>query len=127
MKDLKFLIVDDLDFSRRTTLWELERLGFESFVTASSGEEALSKLLADDTINFLIIDWQMSIMSSLELVKEIRGNEKLSNLPILIIISRSRAEDILAALQAGVDAYLAQPFSLDVLRSRIEGLLVPAP
>ena len=124
--DLKFLIVDDSLTMRRIVSNSLKNLGYSNFVEAGDGKEALEKLAADDSINFVITDWNMPVLSGLELVKAIRGDAKTSNLPILMVTTRGVKEDILQALQAKVNNYVVKPFTPQVLNEKIDQVLAVA-
>ncbi len=124
--DLKFLIVDDSLTMRRIVSNSLKNLGYSNFVEAGDGKEALDKLAADDSINFVITDWNMPVLSGLELVKAIRGDAKTSNLPILMVTTRGVKEDILQALQAKVNNYVVKPFTPQVLSEKIDQVLAVA-
>ena len=62
---LKFLIVDDSVTMRRIVANSLKNLGYSEFVEANDGKEALEKLSVDATINFVITDWNMPVVSGL--------------------------------------------------------------
>lgn len=121
--ELKFLIVDDSLTMRRIVTNSLKNLGYNNFVEASDGKEALEKLSADSTINFVITDWNMPVLSGLELVKAIRSDSKLASLPILMVTTRGVKEDILQALQARVNNYVVKPFTPQVLNDKIQQVL----
>jgi two-component system chemotaxis response regulator CheY len=71
---LKFLVVDDSVTMRRIVANSLKNLGYNNFVEATDGKDALDKLAADDDINFVITDWNMPVLSGLELIKSIRSD-----------------------------------------------------
>ncbi len=121
--ELKFLVVDDSVTMRRIVANSLKSIGYENFVEAADGKEALSKLNSDESINFVITDWNMPEVSGLELVKAIRSNEKTKSLPILMVTTRGLKEDILEALQAKVNNYIVKPFTPQILREKIEQIL----
>jgi two-component system chemotaxis response regulator CheY len=120
---LKFLVVDDSLTMRRIVVNSLKNLGYNDFVEAADGQEALAKLGADNTINFVITDWNMPVMSGLELTKGIRNNAESANIPILMVTTRGVKEDIIEALQARVSNYIIKPFTPQVLKEKIELIL----
>jgi two-component system chemotaxis response regulator CheY len=121
--DLKFLVVDDSVTMRRIVANSLKNLGYENIVEAVDGKDALSKLSADTMINFVITDWNMPVLTGLELTKAIRTDERLSKLPILMVTTRGVKEDIIEALQAKVSNYIIKPFTPQVLKEKIEQIL----
>ncbi|MBZ0198306.1 MAG: response regulator [Ignavibacteriaceae bacterium] len=121
--ELKFLIVDDSGTMRRIVFNSLRNLGYNSYVEAADGKEALAKLAADNSINFVITDWNMPVLSGLELTKAIRADQKTAALPILMVTTRGIKEDIIEALQARVNNYVVKPFTQQVLGEKIDQIL----
>jgi two-component system chemotaxis response regulator CheY len=122
---LKFLVVDDSLTMRRIVINSLRNLSYDNFVEAGDGKEALDKLLADQTINFVITDWNMPNVSGLELVKSIRSNDSLSKLSILMVTTRGVKEDIIEALNAKVNNYIVKPFTPQILKEKIDQIINP--
>lgn len=120
---LKFLVVDDSITMRRIVANSLKNLGYTQFVEAVDGKDALDKLAADDSINFVITDWNMPVFSGLELIKSIRSDDKLKELPVLMVTTRGVKEDIVEALSAKVNNYIVKPFTPQVLKEKIEQIL----
>ena len=119
MRALHALIVDDSSTIRTILSSQLEQLGFET-VGAASGEEALSVLRQGYLPELVVADWNMPIMSGLELVAAIRSDPELNDLKILMVTSQSSLDQIAAALDAGADEYLFKPFDEDMLRQKLE-------
>lgn len=120
---LKFLIVDDSQTMRRIVANSLKNLGYEDFVEACDGKDALIKLSADDTLNFVITDWNMPVLSGLELIKAIRSDEKMGKIPVLMVTTRGVKDDIIEALKAKVNNYVVKPFTPAILREKIDQIL----
>lgn len=120
---LKFLVVDDSATMRRIVTNTLKNIGYEKFVEAVDGRDALIKLSCDKEINFVITEWNMPVLSGLELTKAIRSDDTMNNLPILMITTRGIKEDIMTALKAKVSNYLIKPFSPSVLKEKIIKIL----
>jgi two-component system chemotaxis response regulator CheY len=74
----------------------------------------------DSTIEMVITDWNMPNMGGLDLVKHLRGNPKTAKTPILMVTTRSVKEDILQALEAGVNSYILKPFTPQVLKEKLD-------
>ena len=120
---LKFLVVDDSVTMRRIVLNSLKTLGYNEFIEANDGREALEKLAGDNTINFVITDWNMPVVSGLDLVKTIRSTDVFSKLPILMVTTRGIKEDIIEAMQARVNNYIVKPFTPAILKEKIDAIL----
>ncbi len=121
--DLKFLVVDDSVTMRRIVINSLKNLGYTSYVEATDGKDALAKLAADSSINFVITDWNMPNMTGLELSQAIRGDANLSKLPILMVTTRGVKEDIVQALAIKVNNYVVKPFTPQVLKEKLDAIL----
>ena len=116
---MKFLVVDDSATMRRILVNSLQRIGYSDCVEAGDGKEALDKI--DPSIQFIITDWNMPNMSGIDLARAARGNGVTC--PILMVTTRSVKEDIMAAIEAGVNNYSVKPFTPQVLKEKIDALL----
>lgn len=118
---MKFMVVDDSATMRRIVINSLQRIGFESFVEAGDGVEALERF--DSSVDFVITDWNMPNMGGLELVQALRARKDGEKVPILMVTTRSVREDILAAAKAGVNNYVVKPFTAEVLKEKIDQIM----
>ena len=117
-KNMKILIVDDFSTMRRIIRNILEQLEFTNVEEAEDGSVAFEKLKEAD-YDLLITDWNMPNMTGLELLKEIRANEKLKNLKVLLVSAEAEKENIIQAAQAGANEYVVKPFTANVLGQKI--------
>jgi two-component system chemotaxis response regulator CheY len=115
---MKILAVDDSATMRRIIKNQLKQAGFEQVDEAENGREALN-LITQGGYELLITDWNMPEMSGLDLVKEVRRNDSLKSLPILMVTTVAGKEDIVTALKAGVNNYVVKPFDASTLRTKI--------
>ncbi len=118
---MKFLVVDDSATMRRIVLNSLQRIGYNDFVEAEDGVDALAKF--DGSIGMVITDWNMPNMSGTDLARALRGRPDGANVPILMVTARSVREDIILALESGVNNYIVKPFTPPVLKEKIDALL----
>ena len=118
---MKFMVIDDSATMRRIVVNSLQRIGYSEFLEAGDGAEALEKF--DESVDFVITDWNMPNMGGMELVKSLRSREDATSIPILMVTTRSVREDIVAAAQAGVDNYVVKPFTPQVLKEKINEVL----
>ena len=118
---MRFLIVDDSATMRRIIVNSLQRIGFTEYVEAADGEEALARF--DNTIACIISDWNMPNMSGIDFVRELRARPDGTQVPIIMVTTRSVREDIIDAAQAGVNNYIVKPFTPQVLRDKIEHVM----
>lgn len=117
--DMNILIVDDFSIMRRIIKNLLLDLGFNNTLEADDGTAALP-ILQNGNIDFLITDWNVSGMTGIELLKLIRADEKLADLPVLMVTAESNREHIIEAAQAGVNGYIVKPFTTLTLKEKIE-------
>jgi|TARA_R110002096_G_scaffold5085_35_gene23793 two-component system chemotaxis response regulator CheY len=116
---IKILVVDDFVTMRNITRTFLSELGFTRIEEADDGLTALP-LLEAQSFDFLITDWNMPGMTGIELTRAVRANPELAQLPILMVTSEARRDQILAAAEAGVNGYIVKPFSQETLRDHID-------
>ena len=118
---MKFLVIDDSSTMRRITINALKRIGYTDVVEATDGHDALERL--DQSIEFIITDWNMPNMSGVEFARQVRSTLVGQSLPILMVTTRGAREDIVAAVDAGVNNYILKPFPPSILKEKIERLL----
>ncbi len=116
---MKILIVDDFSTMRRIIKNLLRDLGFSNTVEADDGLTALPILQAGG-IDFLVTDWNMPGMQGIDLLKAVRADEKLSNIPVLMVTAETKREQIIVAAQAGVNGYVVKPFTAATLKEKID-------
>lgn len=118
---LKILTVDDSTTMRRIISNTLKRIGYNDVVHAENGKEGLEKL-AEGGVELVITDWNMPVMDGLEFVKNIRSGD-YKDIPILMVTTNAAKEDIVEAIQAGVNNYVVKPFTPETLKEKIESLI----
>jgi two-component system chemotaxis response regulator CheY len=124
--DTKFLVVDDYLSMRRMVKSVLNDLGYSNVTEADDGSTALP-LLRDGEFDFLITDWNMPGMPGLDLLKAVRANARLAKLPVLMVTAEAKREQIVEAVQAGVNGYIIKPFTAEVLKEKLAKILSAAP
>ena len=118
---MKFLVVDDSVTMRRIIINALQRIGYTDIVEAADGRDALAKF--DESIGFIITDWNMPHMSGVEFARAVRSKPQGLSVPIMMVTTRGAREDIVAAVEAGVNNYILKPFTPTVLKEKIDRLL----
>ena len=121
---MKFLVVDDSATMRRIVINSLQRIGYVDTVEAADGQEALAKF--DSSVKFVITDWNMPNMSGIDFARALRARPDGKHVPILMVTTRSMREDILAAVEAGVNNYILKPFTPPTLKEKIEQVMLVA-
>ena len=119
---MKFLVVDDSSTMRRIVVNSLQRIGYTDTVEAADGREALGRF--DASVGFVITDWNMPAMTGTELAKALR--DRGEQVPILMVTARSVREDIIEAMEAGVNNYIVKPFTPQIHKEKIDALVAVA-
>ncbi len=120
-KNMKILVVDDFSTMRRIIKNLLRELGFNNVVEADDGATAWP-ILQGGGIDFLVTDWNMPQMTGLELLKKVRGDEKLKTLPVLLVTAEAKREQIIEAAKAGVNGYIVKPFTAVTLKEKLDAI-----
>ena len=114
---MRLLVVED-DKTLREGIGEyLAEFGY-TVIEAKDGREAISKFNND--INLIILDIQIPFVNGLDVLKEIRRKSKV---PVLILTAFSDEEYKIEAFTNLADGYIEKPFSLPVLKARIDSLM----
>lgn len=118
-KDINILIVDDFATMRSIIKNLLRDLGFNNTAEADDGTTALP-MLKSGKFDFLVTDWSMPGMDGLTLLRTIRADEELSDMPVLMVTAEAKREQIVIAAEAGVNGYVVKPFTAATLKDKIE-------
>ena len=112
------LIVDDYKTMLRIIHNLLKQLGFEDIDEASDGHQALRRMRARP-YDLVISDWSMQPMGGLDLLKEVRADRELRQVPFVMIAADGGLENVTAAQDAGVSGYIVKPFNAATLKSEL--------
>jgi len=115
---MRFLVVDDFPGTHGGIKNLLVDLGFLNVDEVDDGPVAIQKLQAGN-FDFVISNWQMPTMDGLTMLQNIRAREELKQIPVLMVTARVTKEHIVDAVQAGVDGFLARPFTAKVLFEKL--------
>ena len=114
------LAEDDVDIR---DLVQIVLEGLDLTVTAvGTGSDALAAC-REQTPRLILLDITMPGMNGLEVCREIRADDKLHDLPIILMTARAQASDVAAGIEAGADTYIIKPFGPIELREHVEALL----
>ncbi len=120
--ELTYLVVDDLELMRAVTVNQLRALGCEKIKVAQNGATAL-KTLRNSKIDVVLCDWNMPVMTGLDLLKTIRSDASLAATPFLMITAEAERGRIEEVIHAGVSGLLVKPYNAGNLRNRLEKVL----
>lgn len=118
-KGMRVLVVDDFSTMRKIIKNILRQLGFTNIVEADDGSTAW-ETLNKDNIDFIVSDWNMPIMTGIELLRKVRSSEEYADLPFLMVTAEAQQENIIEAVQAKVSNYIVKPFTPETLGQKID-------
>lgn len=116
----RILVVDDEKNIRDLLKFNLENEGY-NVIEAKDGKEALEKV--KDNIDLVVLDLMLPEIDGLNVCKKIRNDEKLGNLPIIMLTAKSEEIDRIIGLELGADDYVTKPFNTRELIARVKALL----
>ncbi len=116
---MKALVVDDSRVMRRILKGILQPLGFE-VEEADDGEKALETIRSGGGVDVVLADWNMPVMSGLELVHALKSDPIHSNVPILMVTSESSLDQIDEAFCAGINEYIMKPFDAEAIKTKLQ-------
>ncbi|MGP0058248.1 MAG: response regulator [Beijerinckiaceae bacterium] len=122
---MPILVVDDYQTMLRIIRNLLKQIGFENVDDALNGEEALAKINAK-AYGLIISDWNMEPMSGFQLLQKVRGDQKHSNIPFIMVTAESKTDNVVAARNAGVNHYIVKPFNAGTLKAKIDSVFASA-
>lgn len=116
---MHLLVIDDSRTCRSILRNMLEELGHE-VTEAENGLEALQSLQGDRPVELALVDWEMPELDGIEFVRTVRDDPRYSDVKLVMVTKQTRLEHVQQALSAGADEYIMKPFTLDVIREKLE-------
>ncbi|MCM5679402.1 chemotaxis response regulator CheY [Schlegelella sp. S2-27] len=120
--DMKFLIVDDFSTMRRIVRGLLKEIGYQNAEEAEDGAVAL-QMLKNGAYDFVVSDINMPNMNGFELLANIKQDDALKHLPVLMVTAEARKEDIVRAAQDGAAGYIVKPFTKATLEEKVQKIM----
>ena len=125
---LSVLVVDDASTMIRIIRNLLRQIGFRDIDEVQGGATALAKMRS-----LVISDWNMEPITGLDLLRQVRADPNLGEIPFIMVTAETRTKNVIAAKDAGVNNYIVKPFNAQTLKAKIEAVFaekaepVPAP
>jgi two-component system chemotaxis response regulator CheY len=120
------LVVDDYSTMVRIIRNLLGQLGFADVDDARDGESALIKMHTR-RYGLVISDWNMEPMTGYDLLRQVRADPGLGEIPFIMVTAESKTENVIAAKKAGVNNYIVKPFNAQTLKAKIEAVFAEKP
>jgi len=118
---ISVLVVDDQMTIRSLVRSGLQQLGFKDIREASDGEAALRALLSQSA-HLIISDYNMPKLDGLGLLRAVRAHPPLKSTAFIMLTGRADSDLVQRAVQFGVNNYLVKPFTVQVLKDKIEAV-----
>jgi len=116
------LLVDDYVTMLRILRNIFVQLKFTNIREVTDGVTALEELRAGD-YSLIMSDWNMEPMTGLELLREVRADDKLKHIPFIMVTAESKTENVIVAKKAGVSNYIVKPFNANTLKGKLTSVI----
>lgn len=115
------LVVEDDEDIREMLIYSLQAEGLTTYdaMDAAAGWE----ILLNETVDLVLLDWMLPGMSGLELLRNLRRDQKLSELPVIMLTARGHEQDRVRGLELGADDYIVKPYSMKEVMARISAVM----
>ena len=118
------LVVDDSRAMRLVLKKIMNDVGFE-VSEAGDGSEALIRLKQLDSVDLMLVDWNMPVMDGLEFVRAVRKDQSYDEVPVMMVTTEDGMDKIVEALEAGANEYVMKPFTSETIIEKLEILGIP--
>ncbi len=120
----KILIIDDMNTMRKIIKNMLGKMGCVDIHEADDGAPAWEMIQqaheSGQPFQFIVSDWNMPGMSGLDLLKNLRADERFKSLPFLMVTAEAEQANVIIAVKAGVSNFIVKPFSIVTLKEKID-------
>ena len=125
---MRVLIADPIGTTRAVLRGHLSRLGFQDICEAGDGAEAWRSISGENTpgrkrAELVFADWDIPLISGYDLLKKTRADGPTRKTVFILLVDEEKREQIMAAVQAGVDECVVKPGTQVVLRDKLLNLL----
>lgn len=119
-KSIQIMVVDDMMTMRKIVTRVLKECGFNQFIEAPDGQSAWQTLSNPDCkVKLIISDWNMPNCTGIELLKRVRGDSRMKDMPFMLVTAETEQAQVVEAITAGVDSYITKPFAADTLFKKL--------
>lgn len=120
--DMRILVVDDFSTMRRIVRNLLKEIGYANVEEAEDGAAAIQKLKSSK-FDFVVSDINMPNMNGFELLRQVRADPELKEIPVLLVTAEAKKEDIINAAQCGASGYIVKPFTKATLEEKFTKII----
>lgn len=115
------MVVDDSRAIRLILTRTLAEFGYD-VCQAANGKEALSVLAGHQDVSLVLVDWNMPEMNGLDFVKNVRADDRYSEVKLMMVTTETQVEQMITALEAGANEYVMKPFTKEVIEGKLRVL-----
>ncbi len=119
---MKILIAEDNITMASALKYILQHMGFQQIMETNDGGDAL-RLLAKNRFDLVIMDWALPSVSGVSITQWMRQKEPYRRTPVIMVTTKDQPEDVLIAVESGVNEYVLKPLDREVLRAKINKVL----
>ena len=121
---MKALVVDDSTSMRNIIKAVLKQMAiFDEIVEAENGRMALDRIKEQGPFNIVLLDWYMPEMEGYDCLVEIRKDDSLQDMKVMMVTTENQQENVIKAVMAGANEYLMKPFTPDMLEEKVRMVL----
>lgn len=121
---MKALVVDDSTSMRNIIKAVLKQMAiFDEIVEAENGRVALDRIREQGPFNIVLLDWYMPEMEGYDCLVEIRKDDNLQDMKVMMVTTENEQEKVIKAVMAGANEYLMKPFTPDMLEEKVRMVL----
>lgn len=120
---MKILVVDDSSTMRRILKNCLNKLGHADVHEASDGLEAKKILNVTNDFNLILVDWNMPNMNGYELLQFIKSEDRIKQIPVVMVTTETEKTNVLMAIKAGAANYVIKPFTVEIIAEKIKSVM----
>ncbi|WP_338365497.1 response regulator [uncultured Pseudoalteromonas sp.] len=118
---MKILVVDDMPLMRHVLINMLRQLDYKNVVEATDGQQAL-KILRQQKFDLVITDLHMPKVDGVDLLDNIRHDQALVDLPVIMVTCEDNADTVKQVIKAKVSGFIIKPFNMNVLSAQLNRL-----
>lgn len=118
---MKILVIDDEEHILELLKFNLELSGFDVCVFSEANQAI--ELIGKEKPDLLLLDWMLPKISGIDILRKIRQDENIYDLPVIMLTAKNMEDDKIQGLNVGADDYITKPFSIKELMARINTIL----
>ena len=122
---MRVMVVDDMPMNLDSYRLILQGLGVQrsNIFSATNGLKAVTSMVSTKP-DLILSDWNMPVMDGLEFFRSIKGNDRLSSIPFLLLTSKNSKDEVMKALKVGIKNYIIKSNDTEPFKDKIKSMLV---